>query len=219
MSLANQVIQFLLELGSGQPWGRLPVEVMLGDMTRVKAEFRLFLENNGRVVVASAACWRRLSDTAIEVNLDAPLRLPFDGAVPEWQPPAGRGWVKVERIGEEVFVGGRKVILHLEPEQLTGVLQGHTLRERLQTKGNLDLRIFDALAEFENGRLIPESWKQYSRDRIRYLFAWAVGFRDSGSRLCVRYMYCDCDNGQWQRCYIWTDCEWGVQYPALILES
>jgi len=51
MSLANQVVQFLLELGSGQPWGRLPVAQMLGDMTRVKAEFTRFLENGGRAIV------------------------------------------------------------------------------------------------------------------------------------------------------------------------
>ena len=48
--------------------------------------------------------WRKLSETAIEVNLDAPLTLPFEGAVPEWQLPAGRGWVKVERIGDDLCV-------------------------------------------------------------------------------------------------------------------
>lgn len=37
--------------------------------------------------------WRktRFSDDEIEVNLDAPLVLPFEGAELEWQPPAGRG--------------------------------------------------------------------------------------------------------------------------------
>lgn len=60
MSLANQVIQFLLELGSGQPWGRLNVPGMLGDMPRVKEEFTKFLQNGGRVVVQQRAfpLWR-----------------------------------------------------------------------------------------------------------------------------------------------------------------
>ena len=161
--------------------------------------------------------WRRLSDTAIEVDLDAPLQLPFRGAEIEWQPPAGRGWVKVERIGDDLFVGGRKIIPHLEPEQKTGTLQGHKLRKRLQNCDTLDPRILDVLVEFEGGRLIPESLKQDQEGRTLYHYFWAVGFQDRGGRPCVRSLYWF--DGQWQRRCLWLDRGWGVQDPTLLLAS
>lgn len=161
--------------------------------------------------------WRKLSDTMLEVNLDAPFRPPVDGAVPEWQPPAGRGWVKVERIGKEVFVGGRKVILHFEPEQLEGIFSGHELRKRLQAKDTFDPRILDALVEFEDSRLIPDSWKQDSKRRILFLCAWGVGFRDRDGSLWFYYMYWD--DGLWWCGCCSLDYGWGVQCPALILAS
>lgn len=162
--------------------------------------------------------WRKLSDTAIEVNLDAPVTPPHAGAVIQWQPVAGRGWVKVERIGKAIFVGGRKVIQHFEPGQLNGTLLGHELRERLKTEDTFDPRVLDALVEFEDGRLIPDSWKQNSLGRTLYLFAWAVGFRDRrGGGLCVRNLFWD--SGQWRCHFSWLDVGWGVQHPALLLAS
>ena len=160
--------------------------------------------------------WRPLSDTAIEVNLDAPLILPFGGAVPEWQPPPGRGWVKVERIGEDLFVGDRKVIRHLEPEQKSGTIQGHNLRVRLQNHHTLDPRIMDALVKFENGRLIPDSGKRDEEGRTLYHYFWAVGFRVRGA-LCVRSLFWY--DGQWERYYYWLVYDWDYQNPTLILAS
>lgn len=161
--------------------------------------------------------WRKLSETAIEVNLDAPLRLPFDGAKIQWQPPAGRGWVKVERIGDDLFVGGSKVIQHREPEQMTGVLQGLTLHKRLQNRDTLDPRILDALVEFENGRLIPESLKVDSEGRTLYNYFWEAGFRDRDGSLCVRCLFWG--GGRWLCYYNWLDGAWLVQRPALLLAS
>ncbi len=162
--------------------------------------------------------WRKLSDMAIEVNLDAPLTLPFNGAKPEWQPPAGRGWVKVERVGDDLFVSGRKVIHHLEPEQKTGFLQGHRLRDRLQNRDTMDPRVLDALVEFENGRLIPESWKVDSEGRTLYHYFWEAGFSARDGRLCVRCL--DWRDGQWRRDYDWLDAGvWDVRGPALLLAS
>lgn len=168
------------------------------------------------VTSAPVERWRKLSDTAIEVNLDSPPTCP-SSTVPEWRRPWVRGWVKVEWVGEEILVGGRKVILHLEPEQLEGILKGHTLRERLKTKDTLDPRIFEALVEFEDGRHISDSWKQDSQGRTLYLYAWAIGFRHRLGSLYVRYLCCR--DGQWQCDFRWLDSDWDVQRPALILAS
>lgn len=158
--------------------------------------------------------WRKIGDNIIEVNFRTPVILPFDGTVEEWK-TARRGWVRVERKGDELYVDGRKVVFHLEPEQLSGSIQGHELRKRLQDKSVLDPRILDAL--FENQHLIPESCKVDEQGRHRYIYFWETRFHDRVGNLYVRNLYWD--GGQWRRNYDCLGNGWGVRRPALILAS
>jgi hypothetical protein len=163
--------------------------------------------------------WRKVSGTAmaIEVDLDAPDELPFDGVKRDWAPPAGnRGYVRVERVGDDLLVGGKRTLLHLDDGQKDGrSLTGHSLQPRLQSLATLDPRILDAL--FENPHLIPESWKMDEKGRTRFIFFWGAGYRDSRDCLCVRYLYWD--DGAWGRRCNWLDYGWSDQDSAAVSAS
>ncbi|PIR91964.1 hypothetical protein COU01_04345 [Candidatus Falkowbacteria bacterium CG10_big_fil_rev_8_21_14_0_10_44_15] len=156
-----------------------------------------------------------ISETEIMVNLDAPPALPFDGAQIEFQ--TGGGWVKVEKREDELYVNGRKIIFYLsERQQGNNMVRGHELREELSGKPVLHPNIMDALIEYPN--FIPEGWKVDESGNIRFIFFWAVIFRDAGGRLYVRYF---CFHvGQWRRrsCH-WLDDNWGDRGPAALLAS
>jgi len=129
----------------------------------------------------------------IFVNLDAPPKLPFDGA--EVKENAGGGWVKVERRKTGLFVDGKKIILHLGEGQKDGkVMVGTTLAEALTGKSVEHPNVLDAL--MEHPHLIPDEFKQDEKGRTIYIFFWAVKFRDRHGRLCVRYLYWD--DGGWR---------------------
>src|SRR3989344_7566223 len=62
----------------------------------------------------------------IWVNLDAPLKLPFDGAEPKPDQNAPSGWVKVELKKGSLYVDGKKIVAHLDEGQKDGKgMQGH----------------------------------------------------------------------------------------------
>ncbi|KKP78199.1 MAG: hypothetical protein A2271_04325 [Candidatus Moranbacteria bacterium RIFOXYA12_FULL_35_19] len=155
-----------------------------------------------------------IDENTILVNLDAPIKLPFDGA--EIKSQAGTGWVKVEKRSDGLYVDGQKVILYLSERQKNGKIKGYELREELSGKLVLHPNILDAL--MDNLHFIPEDWKQDENGNIRFIFFWAVIFRDpSGGFLYVRSLYFD--NDQWNSYYSLLGLDWDDRHPAALRAS
>ncbi len=159
--------------------------------------------------------WRKIDGNTIEVNLDFVPKLPFEGAQPQmWK--KCEGVVTVKRVGEDLFVNGRKVTLHLEPEQVSGVLAGSTLRSRIVEMDVLHPNILDALLD-GNTHLLPNSLKKNSAGKTQYMFFLALGFRAGDGDLYVRCLYFG--GGQWRWCDSWLDSDFDDQNPAVLLAS
>ncbi len=162
--------------------------------------------------------WERVSDTAIRVFSQHPVKLPFSGAKPEplTDSDLPESWLVELRDDDELYVDDRRVELFLTQAQRAGAVRGYNLDNQLKSELVLHPNIFDAL--YENTHLIPESWKVDSEGRTRYIFFWAVRFRGSDHFLRVRYQYWN--NGQWRR-----GCDWlgalscNVQRPVARLAS
>jgi hypothetical protein len=151
----------------------------------------------------------------IRVNLDAPPRLPFEGAVVH-NKPKGKGWVEVKRKGNELFVDGKKVILPLSEKQKGDkTVVGTELLKELEKKPVLHPNIMDALCEHPH--LIPDSWKQNEEKETLYIFFWDVVLRDSDGNLYVRYFFWFV--GAWFRSYRRLGCDFSRQDPAAQLAS
>lgn len=161
--------------------------------------------------------WRKIegSDTAIEVNLDAPPRLPFGEAQVEWTTPGQTGWVRVEKKDSQLFVDGRKVNLHLTYEQKNGHAKGYVLRRRLEDRTVLHPNILDAL--LENPHLFPDSWKVDGQGLTIFVYFWAVGYCNSVDHLFVRCVYFR--GAQWRRRHRWLGLHWGGRSPAAVSAS
>lgn len=158
----------------------------------------------------------RVDANTIMVNLDAPLRLPFNGAKVE-KKPQGTGWVEVKRVGDKLFVGGREFILPLVEAQKEGTIRGHELRAEMEKdeSANVHPNVIDALVE-EYPDLIPDSFKVDEQGRTRYIYLWGAIFRGEHN-LCVRRFYFL--GAGWHRYYGDLDFEWDVQLPAARLAS
>jgi len=155
-----------------------------------------------------------LSDVVIMVNLDVAPRLPFDGAAVEKN--EGGGWVKVEKRKDGLYIDGRKVVLYLSERQKNGqTIKGYELREEVSGKLVLHPNILDAL--LEHSHLIPEDWKKDENGNTRYILFWAVIFRDSGGRLCVRSLHWD--GGKWDWICGWLSHGFSSGGPAAVCAS
>lgn len=158
--------------------------------------------------------FRIINETTIMVNLDAPPTLPFVGAEIESQ--IGTGWVKVERRADGLYVDDCKVVLYLVERQKDGkIIRGYELREELSGKLVLHPNIMDAL--FENQHLIPEDWKMDENGSVRFIFFWAVIFRNAVGALCVRCFFFG--DGGWGRNARWLDNDWHSGSPAALIAS
>jgi len=158
--------------------------------------------------------WRKIDENTIEVNLDFPVKLPFEEAeLRVWKKCSGL--VIVKRIGEDLFIDDRKIILHFEIEQNSGTIPGSTLLTRLVEKDVLHPNILDAL--LENTHLIPNSFKKDKDGNIQIVFFWAVGFRDGNGVVCIRCLHFD--DGRWGWDYGWLDNGFDDQCPAVLLAS
>jgi len=140
-------------------------------------------------------------------------KFPFNGASVEEH--RGTGVSKLERRGDDLYLDGKKILLHLEKSQKDDSIQGHKLREKLAKQTVLDANILDYLVE--HPELIPDTWKQDEEGRTRYVFFWGTVFRHADGNLCVR---CLCwGDGGWQVDYGWLVSDWFVSYPAALLAS
>lgn len=156
-----------------------------------------------------------INKNTIMVNLDAPPKLPFEGAIVEAN--TGGGWVEVKNRKDKLYQDGCEIGLYLSERQKDGqVIKGHELRKKVSGKPVLHPNVLDAL--FEHQHLIPENWKKDENGKIRFIFFWAVIFRDSDDgRLYVRFFYFR--DGQWRRYFRWLDRGWRDDSPAALLAS
>ncbi len=156
--------------------------------------------------------------TTIRVNLDSSPRLPFAGALVH-NKPKGKGWVEVKRVGQDLFVDGKKVGHHFSDRQKgDGVIPGKELFQELEARKTCQLHpnVMDALVETAP-HLIPEWMKQNADEEMLFNYCWDVVFRDAGGFLCVRYFYWD--GGAWGRGCRWLASGWGRRRPAVELAS
>lgn len=134
--------------------------------------------------------------TKIIIDTDKNPKIPYDG----WKVEKH---IKMGKIKWEVPV------LHLEPEQEKGYLNGNTLRERLKGKPVLNANVLDYL--LEHTELIPEEWKG------KCIFFWGTIYRNSGGYLYVRCLLWIGDSWDWD--YYWLDNDWGGSYTAALRAS
>ena len=171
-----------------------------------------FLEPLGREFLTTQRI-RVIDENTIEVNLDAPPTLPFDGARVEHH--VGGGWVKVQKRPDGLYVDGRKVELYLsERQQGVRLVRGHELREEVSKKLILNSNVLDALAEYPD--LVPEDWKRDAAGDILYIFFWATIFRDIRfeQSLSVRFFYFGILG--WQKGYFQVRDNWRYRNPAAV---
>lgn len=120
------------------------------------------------------------------VNLSEPCRLPFPGAVIDMH--RGRGLVKLEKKGDDLYFDGQKVGLFLFEEQKNGTICGYILRPKIESRGgNLSAKVLDYLED--HPELWPESWKKDENGNPVSVFFWEDIFRSGVAELrqCVRY--------------------------------
>ncbi len=209
LNLYTNIRDTLIEKGVG-------IEIVGWLLGEGKKSFVSALEALGSEYVATQRV-RVISKNVIMVNLDAPPKLPFEGAVVEAN--TGGGWVKVENRRGELCVAGRKIILHLEDGQKDDkVMGGHKLRDALTGKAVEHPNVLDAL--LEHPHLIPESWKVDEQGRTRYVFFWAVVYRDSQATDASLYVRCLFFRvAGWHEGCRWLDGGWRGRPPAALRAS
>lgn len=100
-----------------------------------------------------------------------------------------------------------KISLHLEPEQVDGVIRGRELEKRLASLSPLNANMLDYL--LTNTHLIPEAWKG------QRVFFWGTVYRSSDDNRYVRRL--SWIDGQWHWRYRWFGRDFGGRNPAAIL--
>ena len=150
----------------------------------------------------SEPLWRLVpgNSNAIEVNLGAEPKIPM-GAKIAWRWGRQTGYTLVERREDgELYQDGRKVVLHLEPEQVSRILiRGTVIQKRLKISGQavvLHPNIKTALMVPENRHLIPESWKRNEAGNGLVIAFWGIGFRFIGAGCCVEHIFFY--DGEWR---------------------
>ena len=184
-----------------------------GENLRIVREF-LLGQISFKSVSEDATRFIIINETTIAVNLGVTPDLPFNGA--EVVEHIGEGWVIVEKRPDDLYINGRKVVLHLSKRQKNGEwLKSHELREELIGKLVLNANVFDAL--YQNPRLIPEEWKKDENGNTSFIFFWGTIFRGSDGRLYVRCLYFH--GGAWCWHCRWLGYDWDGHYPAALLAS
>jgi hypothetical protein len=123
------------------------------------------------------------------------IKLPKKAVVPE-------GFT-VEYHEEMSSFDPTKLSLHLEPEQETGYISGHVLRERMKGKG-LNINVANYLVK--HPELIPKEWKG------KFVSFWGTIVRNRDGTLLVPYVYDRGDRAvvRWD----WLGGDWDGRHPA-----
>jgi hypothetical protein len=119
------------------------------------------------------------------------------------------GWkVEEHQKGGQLKFDASQIELYLSATQKKGSIEGNKLRKELAGKPVLNANVLDYL--LANPHLIPEEWKG------KYVFFWGTVYRDSGGRLCVRFLYWHDDGWDWGR---WGGRSWVSDDPAALRAS
>jgi hypothetical protein len=183
-------------------------DILVGKLEELAAEFTKANPPENPKLGENSLVFMSTFDT------DAEPKLPFDGARIEFH--AKGGLVSIVKKDGELWIGGKKVVLHCVGRQQGGkTIRGHELREELSGKPVLNARILDFLLEHTD--YIPESWKKNEAGNTIYIFFWGTIYRNTDGNLCVRCLYWY--GGVWDRYYRWLGSDWNGYRPAALLAS
>ena len=127
----------------------------------------------------------------------------------------GTGVVRLERRGDNLYLDGKKVELHLSPKQKKGRIGGHDLRTYLEGRPVLNAAVLDYL--LAHPELIPESWKRDEADNTRYIFFWGTIYRGADGNLYVRFLCWS--GGRWVSDCSWLVSDWRANCLSAVLAS
>jgi len=126
-----------------------------------------------------------LDKDTIRVNLSAKPILPFEDATVETN--KNGGWVTVQKRANNLYVDGRKVILHqFECQKDDKVVDVDQIYGQVMKLPVLHPNIMDALCEHHH--LIPDDWKKDNNGNAISIYFWAVTYLSDGI-VGVRYLY------------------------------
>lgn len=153
---------------------------------------------------------RKVRNRASYVDLDA------DPFCPKWWKATnhrkGGGLQKVERRGDDLYVGGQKIVLFRSERQMGGkTIEGFELKKEWDKQPIFNANLLDFLYKEENRHLIPESWKGL------LVFFPGTEYSASGGDLSVRYLYWGGNMWRWD-CR-WLSSRWDESLPAASLAS
>jgi hypothetical protein len=155
------------------------------------------------------------------VNLAENPRPPFEGAevVKHDITINGKSQVELKPVGDELFVDGIKIILHLSERQIGDrCVAGHELRKELEDGEQLLLNsnVLDYL--YDHPELFPKHWKKDENGETRYIYFWGTIFRDTSDDCrCIRCLYRD--DGCLKQSFYWLDPGWYRQNLSAVLAS
>lgn len=146
--------------------------------------------------------WRRVSDSAIEVDLDVDQYRAYDNLLLERE--SGSGLVRIELIEDRLFVDQTEIVLEQAGRnEISTDVEGPWTPHRLQGKQALHLNIILALNS--NRHLFPESWRYDEDGRGRAVHFLGFYFPDTWERLRTS-------------CWVYIGYEWrkggGVRSPG-----
>lgn len=149
------------------------------------------------------------------LDLATTPRPPFAGAAVEKH--TGQGTVTIEKRADgQLYIDGKKVILHLSGSQLGGKSpKGHELRTELDGKLVLNATILDFLEDHRE--FIPDDWKKGEQGNTRFVYFWGTVYRRAGGNLYVLYLFWD--GQRWRFGYQWLYSDWRGSCPAACLVS
>ncbi len=99
-----------------------------------------------------------------------------------------------------------KISLFLSKDQKKCSISGNDLRKELSVKPVMNANVLDYL--LAHPELIPGEWKG------KFIFFWGTIYRDSGGRLCVRYLRWRGSEWSWR--YSWCDDDFDSDNPAAL---
>ena len=175
------------------------------DYARVDRNFFRKILKLNKIAYSPIARVRVINETAILVDLDAPPRLPFNGARVEFQVGNVGGWVRVEKFQGELCINDCKVVISVVEHKINGVIKKtYGLQEELSGTLISHPNIMDGLMDYP--ALIPANWGNNKEDKDICIHFPGIVFSDNDGKCCVRYCHLDAD--KWRRFYSWLDNSW-----------
>ncbi len=140
----------------------------------------------------------------------------IDLAVDPFVPDSCKGVEHHEKGATDFEWDPAKVRLHISENQKDSKkVEGNELRKELAKEMSFNANLLDYL--LKNPHLIPEEWKKDEAGNTRYIYIyfWGTIYRGSDDYQCVRYLYWNGTEWDWD--VDWLDSHWESSYPAACL--